>query len=166
MPTYETFLDQVEANSLESDFKTKRGVTLPSGGTADLAASRTKFFWPAVMFFSQHLLVRYLPNATVQDFQRLFDAGFRYGKSVNRVPLFRGLQFGYFILPVIAVDRATQELKDFASAAPKKHWALFEFPVLHELATGRTYFHRSTPLWGALINHEVRKLAEEIVEGS
>jgi len=97
MPTYETFLDQVEANSLESDFKTKRGVTLPGGGTADLAASRTKFFWPAVMFFSQHLLVRYLPNATVQDFQRLFDAGFRYGKSVNRVPLFRGLQFGYFI---------------------------------------------------------------------
>src|SRR5262245_55324924 len=113
MNTYHDLLSTTERNLSSSRFRISRDVSLANGATCDLAASRTTFSWKGLVILAQHLLLRHAPTATPADFYAFFDDGFRYAKRVNRLPLFRGLQFGYMIVPLIAVDRATPDLITF-----------------------------------------------------
>lgn len=131
--------------------------------TAHLAASRTVFSWKGLVLISQHVVISYQPDANALDLQKLFDAAFKYGKRVNRVPLLRGMQFGYIIIPCIVVDVATPEIIEYARTVPRKHVALFEFPVVHELSTNRTYFHQQTPFWGTLYFSDARSIVEAAI---
>ena len=160
MHTYHDLLSTVERNVSSSRFRVSRDVSLPDGATADLAASRTTFSWKGFVIISQHLLLRHLPTATVADFHALFDSGFLYAKRVNRVPLLRGLQFGYMVVPCIAADSATPDLIAFASSRPRKHWCIFEFPVLYDLSTGQTHYFQKTAMWGAFFFSDMRSLAQ------
>jgi hypothetical protein len=160
MHTYPDLLSTLERNLSSSRFRVSRDVSLPDGATADLTASRTRFSWKGLVIISQHLLLRHLPTATVADFHALFDSGFLYAKRVNRVPLVRGLQFGYMVVPCIAIDTATPDLIAFASSRPRKHWCIFEFPVLHDLSTGQTHYFQETAMWGAFFFSDMRSLAE------
>ena len=163
MNTYHDLLLTVERNLSSSHFRVSRGVSLADGAPADLAASRTTFSWKGLVILSQHLLLRHVPTATVADFYALFDSGFIYAKRVNRVPLLRGLQFGYMVVPCIAVDSATPDLIAFASSRPRKHWCIFEFPVLHDLSTGQTHYFQETAMWGAFFFSDMRSLAQSSI---
>lgn len=160
MTTYHDFLSTVEKNLSSSPFRVSREVLLPDGTAADLTASRTTFSWKGLVILSQHLLLRHVASATASDFYALFESGFRYAKKVNRVPLLRGLQFGYMVVPCIAVDSATPDLITFASSRPRKHWCIFEFPVLHDLSTGQTHYFQDTAIWGAFFFSDMRSLAQ------
>jgi hypothetical protein len=163
MNTYHDLLSTVERNLGLSRLRVSRDVLLPDGTAADLTASRTTFSWKGLVILSQHLLLRHVATATASDFHALFDSGFRYAKSVNRVPLLRGLQFGYMIIPCIAVDSATPDLITFASSRPRKHWCIFEFPVLYDLSTGQTHYYHDTAMWGAFFFSDMRSLAQSSV---
>ena len=160
MHTFHELLSTAERNLSSSHFRVSRDVSLPNSTTADLAASRTMFSWKGLVIISQHLLLRHAPTATVADFQALFGEGFRYAKRVNRVPLLRGMQFGYMIVPCIAVDATTPDLIAFASSRPRKHWCIFEFPVLHDLSTGQTHYYHETAMWGAFFFSDARSLTQ------
>ena len=160
MNTYQNLLSTVERNVSSSRFLVSRDVSLPDGTAADLAASRTTFSWKGLVILSQHLLLRHVSAATIADFHALFDVGYIYAKSINRVPLLRGLQFGYMIVPCIAVDSATPDLIAFASSRPRKHWCIFEFPVLYDLSTGQTHYYHDTAMWGAFFFSDMRSLAQ------
>ena len=163
MHTYQDLLSTVERNLSSSRFRISREVSLPDGAMIDLAASRTTFSWKGLVINSQHFLLRHVPTATVADFRAVFDSGFLYAKRVNRVPLLRGLQFGYMIVPCIAVDSATPDLIAFAASRPRKHWCLFEFPVLHDLSTGQTHYFQGTAMWGAFFFSDLRSLTKSSV---
>ena len=158
MNTYNDLLRTTERNLSASRFRISRDISLANGMTCDLAASRMSFSWKGLVILSQHLLLRHAPTATPADFYAFFDDGFRYAKRANRLPLFRGLQFGYMVVPFIAVDAATPELITFVSSRPRRHWALFEFPVLHDLSTGRTHYFDETAVWGAAFFSEMRDM--------
>jgi hypothetical protein len=160
MHTFHNLLSTAERNLSSSRFRVSRAVALPNGTTADLAASRTTFSWKGLVIISQHLLLRHTPTVTVADFHALFDEGFLHAKRVNRVPLLRGMQFGYMVIPCIAVDAATPDLIAFASSRPRKHWCIFEFPVLHDLSTGQTHYYHETAMWGALFFSDLRSLTQ------
>ena len=163
MHTFPDLLSKAERNLSSSRFRVSRGISLPNGTTVDLAASRTTFSWKGLVIISQHLLLRHAPTATVADFHALFEEGFLYGKRVNRVPLCRGLQFGYIVVPCIAVDAATPELIAFAWSRPRKHWCIFEFPVLHDLSTGQTHYYHETAMWGAFFFSDLRSLTQSTI---
>lgn len=163
MHTFHNLISTAERNLSSSRFRVSRGVSLPNGTTADLAASRTTFSWKGLVIISQHLLLRHAPTATVADFHALFDDGFLYAKRVNHVPLLRGMQFGYVIVPCIAVDAVTPDLIAFASRRPRKHWAIFEFPVLHDLSTGQTHYFHETAMWGAFFFSDLRSLTQSSI---
>jgi hypothetical protein len=94
-------LDQIAAALGGGPFKVSRNVELSDGKKADIAASRTYISWKGLVILSQHIVVRHIDNATQDDAKALFKAGFRFGKKANWVPLLRGLQFGYMVIPVI-----------------------------------------------------------------
>jgi hypothetical protein len=158
MPAYPDLVSLLEKNLTASRFKVAREVTLPDETTADLAAARTTFSWKGLVVLSQHFLVRHLGSATPADFYALFDTGFIRAKRVNRVPLVRGMQFGYMVVPFIAVDAVTPEITAFVASRPRRHWSLFEFPVLYDLSTGEAHFYEKTGAWGAFYFSNFRAL--------
>jgi hypothetical protein len=163
MDTYHHLLATVDRNLGSSQFRVSHDVLLPDGSTADLAASRTTFSWKGLVIISQHLLLRHLSSATAADFYALFDSGFLYAKRVNRVPLLRGMQFAYMIVPCIAIDSVTPDLALFASSRPRKHWAIFEFPVLYDLSTGQAHYFHETAMWGAFFFSDLRSLTQSTI---
>lgn len=112
---------------------------------------------------SQHIYTSHQSTASILDLQNLFEIGFNYGKRINRVPLLRGMQFGYMIVPCIIVQFAAPDLIAYAENVPRKHWSLIEFPVVHELSTNRTYFHQQTPFWGAFFFSDARSIVEATI---
>jgi hypothetical protein len=144
-------------------YKVFQNVPLPNGPMAALTASRTYFSWKGLIIFSQHVIVRQMDNARLPDIQDLFEAGFRYGKQVNKVPLPRGFQFGYMIIPVIVGADAEVAMVQYACASPRKHWSLFEFPVFVDTRTGQTYCFSGTAAWGAFFYSDMRRLVHEFI---
>jgi hypothetical protein len=154
------------ANALSSGpFNMSRDVRLHDGQTADITASRTYFSWKGLVILSQHVIVRHIDNASKGDVMALFDAGFQYGKKVNRVPLLRGLQFGYMIIPVIIGESPDPYLFESVSNCPPKHWSLFEYPIVVDLSTGRTSCFDGTPTWGAFFYSDMRQVADRYIKG-
>ena len=166
MDTFQNLVSTAEERLSSTRFCVSRSVALPDGSTADLAASRTAFSWKCFVVLSQHLLLRSLSTCSISELQTFFETGFRYGKHVNRVPLLRGLRFGYMIIPCVAVESATPELIAYATSCPRKHWSLFEFPVVHDLSSGQTYFYRETGAWGALFFSDMRSIVESSIATS
>jgi len=158
-------LDSIERRLRERRYKVSRDIQLPGGALVDITASRTYFSWKGLVILSQHVIIKRIDNATVADMKELFDAGFRFGKKVNRVPLLRGLQFGYMILPVIVSREPKSELIEYVSASPRKHWSLFEFPVVIDLSTGNVSYFRKTAAWGAFFFSDMRSVVSKYIEG-
>lgn len=147
----------------EGGYKVSRGVTLPAGPVASVAASKTYFSWKGLVILSQHVVVQALDNAKIQDIQNLFDAGFRFGKHANHIPLLRGMQFGYMIIPIIVGTNPDSGLRLHVSSAPRKHWSLFEYPVFVDSQNGEASYFRGTAAWGAFFFSDLRKVIEKYV---
>jgi hypothetical protein len=147
-------------------YKVSRDVSLPDGTAATLTASRTYFSWKGLVVLSQHIVARELDSGSAQDMQDLFEAGFRFGKRANRVPLLRGMQFGYMIIPVVIGVDPDSSLVEYVAGQPRKHWSLFEYPVLVDLRNRQTIHFKGTPIWGAFFFSDMRRLVEEYIASS
>lgn len=164
MAEFSEFVSAIEERMRRGrKFRISRDVRLPDGSTASLTASRTYFSWKGLGILSQHILITDVENPTVEDSIKLFEAGFRYAKKINRVPLLRGMQFGYMIVPCIASTTIGEALVHYASATPQKHWSLFEFPVFYDLSSNEIHYFRGTPLWGALFFSDLRNVVREYI---
>lgn len=159
-------LDQIENALSCGPFKVSRDVELPDGKPADITASRTYFSWKGFVLLSQHIVVRHINHAVPEDLSVLFDAGFSYGKKVNKIPLLRGLQFGYMIIPVIVGESPDESLIEVVSESPPKHWALFEYPVVVNLSTNDVSFFRGSAIWGKFFFSDLRIVVEKYIESS
>ena len=159
-------LDRIATALGSGPFKVSRNLDLSDGKKADVAASRTYFSWKGLVILSQHVVVRHIDNATRDDAKALFEAGFRFGKKANWVPLLRGLQFGYMVIPVIVGESPDDNLAEAVSQCPPKHWSLFEYPVVVNLSTNQTLCFNGTAAWGAFFFSDMRKIADTYIKGS
>jgi hypothetical protein len=159
------FLTAVDANLRDFGMRVSRGIELPDGRVVDLFGSRTYFSWKGLIILSQHIAVRDYAGSTAApaDAQTLFDAAFRQAKKVNRVPLLRGMQFGFMVIPCLVVDAADKALIEYAESRPRKRWALFEFPVVADRRTGQTHYYNQTALWGAFFFSDMRELVKRCI---
>lgn len=158
-------LTSIANNLTDTGFKVSRNVLLSDGKTAELAASRTSFSWKGFVILSQHIIVRYIDRATHQDMKTLFESGFRFGKKANRIPLLRGMQFGYLIIPVILTDNADRTLIESAAQRPAKHWALSEFPLVIDLASHHLAYFQGFVAWGALYLPDLKEIVKVFTNG-
>jgi hypothetical protein len=151
------------AQRLKDSYKVSQDVALPGGRIASVAASRTYFSWKGLGILSQHLVIQQIDNATVQDAEELFEAGFRFGKHANWVPLVRGLQFGYIIVPIIVGINPDTSLVRYVSAEPRKHFALFEYPVVVDPSNRETIYFQGKAVWGGLFFSDMKRLVERYI---
>ena len=47
---------------------------------------------------------------------------------------------------------------------PPKHWSLFEFPVIVDLAKSQIHYFKKTAVWGALFFSDMRKTVSKYIE--
>jgi hypothetical protein len=163
MTTADDIIDSIAQRLGKGGYKVSREVALPNGPMANIAASRTYFSWKGLVILSQHIVVRQLDNARTQDIQALFETGFQFGKHANRIPLLRGMQFGYMIIPVIVGTNPDGALVQYVSSAPRKHWSLFEYPVLVDSHYSKTFSFQGTAAWGAFFFSDMRKVVEKYI---
>lgn len=166
MATTADIIEAIARRLSEGGYKVSRDVALPEGPVAKVAASRTYFSWKGLVVLSQHIVVRQLDNANAQDVQELFEAGFRFGKQANWVPLLRGMQFGYMVIPILVGTDPDNALVQYVSASPRKHWSLFEYPVVVDSRSCRTFYFQGTALWGAFFFSDLRRVVERYITTS
>jgi hypothetical protein len=166
MATTADIIDSVARRLSEGGYEVSREVALPDGPVAKVAASRTYFSWKGLVILSQHIVVRQLDNARAQDIQELFEARIRFGKHANRIPLLGGMQFGYMIIPIIVGTDPDSALVQYVSASPRKHWSLFEYPVLVDSRNCQTIHFQGTAVWGAFFFSDMRRVVEEYITSS
>jgi hypothetical protein len=147
----------------DGPFTVARDVDLGAGAVAALVASRTTFNWKGLALFSQHLVVQRLTRPAPQDVEALLHRSFTVARKRNKVPLLRGMQFGFMVIPVIVADEVTQDVLDLVAQPPRKRWALTQLPVICEAASGNVHFYRGTPLWGGLYFSDLRALIARYV---
>lgn len=128
-----------------------------------LIGSRTYFSFKGLVILSQHFFIKHQEKVTVTDLKDLFETGFKKAKKINRIPLLRGMQFGYMIIPVIVSKNIPQEVIDYVNSKPRTHFSLFEFPVVYDLATGKVHFYRQTHFWGAFFYSDLREIVGEMI---
>jgi hypothetical protein len=155
----------IEQRLRAAKFEVVRNVQLPGGSTAALAASRAHFSWKGLVILSQHVVVAEIENATVGSVETLFDASFGYAKRVNKIPLPRGFQFGYSVIPTIITKNPSAELIAYVTKSPRKHFALFELPVVIDATSGAVNYFHGRPLWGFLYFSDMRAIVEKYIEG-
>ena len=129
-----------------------------------LIASRTYFSWKGLVVLSQHIIIKYSENPTISEFGNFFDYGFKKAKSINKVPLFRGFQFGYMIIPCIMTEHISEEVVKHVTLNYRNHFALHEFPVLYNLSDDKVYYYEKTPLWGAFFFSDLRDVVDKYIK--
>jgi hypothetical protein len=166
MATTANIIESIARSLIQGGYRVSRDAALPSGPVASVTASRTHSSWKGLVVLSQHVVVRQLDHATIEDVQELFAASFRFGKRANWIPLLRGMQFGYMIIPVIVGSEPDGGLLQYVSASPRKHWSLFEYPVVVDSRKCETFHFQGTALWGALFTSEMRQVVEQYITSS
>ena len=116
-------------------------------------ASKIKGFpaWIPIAMLSTHIVVLEKDKANPRDMQNLFDIGFGLAKRINKIPLLRGMQFGYAVIPIVVGKDPDSELLWYAASAPRRHWSLFEFPVVVDLTKYQVAFFEGFKTQGGLI---------------
>ena len=161
---FSQYLDSVERRMEGTKFKVSRDVALSDGSAVGLTARRNVFLWKGLSLLSQHIFVVYRAAPTVADFQSLFQSGLEHAKKVNKVPLLRGMQFGYMIIPCVAGATRDGGAVGYVNGQPRKHWSVYEFPVAVDLGSGETDYFKGRSAWGALFFSNLRALAADYLE--
>ena len=157
-------LANIERCLSDSGYRVSRDVQLPDDGIAQIVASRAYLSWKGWVIQSQHILVQTINSPTVADMKNLFESGFRIGKKRNRVPLIRGLQFGYMIIPVVVANVVSNEVTQYVSQQPPNRWCLMEFPVVCDATSNETFYFKGTPVWGAFFFSDLRNVVAKHIE--
>jgi hypothetical protein len=159
-----SILTDIEQRLRAGPYRVVRDVALPGGMRAAVAASRTYFSWKGLVILSQHILVAQIDNADSKSVEALFGAGFAYAKSVNRIPLPRGFQFGYIVLPVIITKTPNPELIRYVAKSPRKHWSLFELPIVVDADSGTASYFHGKALWGYAYFSDMLSVARKYID--
>ena len=134
-------LFSIENSLSDSGYLISHDVKLPNDDIAQIVASRTYLSWKGLVIKSQHILISTINNPTIANIKTLYQFGFCFGKERNRVPLLRGVQFGYMIIPVILANEVSKELKNYINSPPKKRWGIMEFPVVWDAISNNINFY-------------------------
>jgi hypothetical protein len=73
----------------------------------------------------------------------------------------RGVQNGVTSFNVLVSENVTDEAIKFAISRPKKHFALFEMPIIYDLNNNKIYYYKETPTWGSIYYSYFRQYIEK-----
>ena len=135
------------------------------GGLEAVIARRAQFHWTLTRL---HIFVFLFETSNLNQDEavKLTDAA-RAFATANKGGLPAGLQTGSLAMPVFIADGDAGAAKEWAwTGRPKKHWGVFEWPIVIETGTGDVAYCDDRGLWGAAYVPTARRIVEEHVVGA
>ncbi len=141
---------QLAENLSKGRFKIRTGAQL---GVRDIVFVASKnIFVPMVLgVVSAHVVALEKNDAKARDFDELFDTGFKVAKKINWIPLPRGLQFGYAVMPLIVDCDPDPESLLYAVSSQEMRWALLKYPILVDLKSKQLAYFNGNSSWALSI---------------
>lgn len=127
-------------------------------------ASKTIFVPTALCLMSVHVVVLENDSARPHDIDNLFDIGFKFAKRINKIPLLRGMQFGYVVMPLIIGKVLDRETLLYAATSPSYRFALMEFPIVIDLMQCRVVFFEGFTKVGSAVLPSVQDIVTKHIE--
>jgi hypothetical protein len=159
-------VDAIADRLRKADYSVSTNVRLDAGIMAAVAASRTCFSWKGFVILSQHVVIARYESAGVQEAEALFKSGFAHARRGNRIPLPRGCQFAFIVIPILVTARPSQELIAYVSKVPPKHWCLFELPTVLDPNSGVAAYYHGRVLWGGLYFSNMRNVISRFIDNA
>jgi hypothetical protein len=101
-------------------------------------------------------------NSEPEDLRLLGEDIVRFAlEGKSKLPL--GLGSSLVVYPVLLVDEASSELRQFAGSYAPRHWCVMEFPVVVERNTRSLAMLEHAPLWGAAYYRKTCRDARELL---
>jgi hypothetical protein len=155
--------DQLAERLSKARFHIRTGAQLRAEPIS-FVASKTKFVLFGFVLMSTHIVVLEKDAATANDIEGLCDTGFKLARRINWVPLPRGFQFGYSILPLIVGKNPDPELLLCAASPPELRWGVSRFPVVVDLTENQVAFFEGFKKLGAAHWPILQKIVIEHIE--
>lgn len=128
-------------------------------------ASRTIFVIAGLYFLSTHIVALEKDGAKSHDIDELFGEGYRLARRINKIPLPRGMQFGYTVMPlIIGKDPDSEALLYAASPLTMPRYSLFNFPVVIDLTRCQVAFFEGFTKFGGGILPSVQDIVTKHLE--
>ncbi len=150
---------------MRKKYRLVRDVGLPDSFTVNLLAVRGGFYWKILVFHATYFFFVYAECPHKDDFRKLYESGFRYIKKVSCVSFLRGFQFGYNIVTCIVSNNIGEDVIQYVTQRPRKHFALLEFPVVYDLDLQKAYYFKGAASWGSHLISQTRKEVSRYIEG-
>ena len=157
-------LDECGVRLQTAGFSVASAVSFGRDTELALTASRTCFSWKGMVILSQHVVFRQIARPGIQDVRDLGNLGFRFGKAKNRVPLLRGMQFGYVIIPIVIAESVTEAVRGYVLQQPRKRWCVLEFPVVYDQGKDQVHCFQKTGAWGAFFFSDARNIIQRCID--
>ncbi len=158
-----TITDRLSERLAKAHYRIRTGEQLDVQSIR-FVASKTKFFFPMLGLLSTHIVVLEKDDAKPSDIDNLFDIGFKLAKKINWIPLLRGMQFGYVVIPLIVGRDPDSDLLLYAALTPKAHFALFGFPVVVDLTRYQVAFFEGYKKLGGMMWPIMQKIVTQHIE--
>jgi hypothetical protein len=135
--------------------------TIPHGGELVLAASRVRFYWQRLAWFSQAVCVFKCDTLTPRIVETLKKRTKSFAQSQKHFPLFRGLQFGYMNIPVMLCSQCEKDAQEIVESLTEKSWTEITLPIIINLKTEKWFVSEKSPYQNDFFFAELKNLAED-----
>jgi hypothetical protein len=141
----------------------RTGFATHDGAEGLLEAHRRALKLTRFGFADTFVVLSHRAEASPDDLRVLGEGAFERALE-RKVRLPRGLGSSIVLYPVLAVDRAAEDLRRFASEHAPTRWGAIEFPVVVDLGAGALFMRETTRVWGAAYERTTREEARRLFE--
>jgi hypothetical protein len=141
----------------------RTGFAIQEGAEGVLEAHRRTFKVTRFGFADTFVALSYRSDASPDDL-RVFGEGAFERALDQKVRLPRGLGSSIVLYPVLALERAGEELRRFASEHAPTRWGAIEYPVVVDLGADTLFMREKTRVWGAAYERTTRDEARRLFE--
>ena len=104
--------------------------------------------------------IHYIDKVDIGTIENYSSVCTKYASKKHR-GLPRGFQNGVVSFNVLISETVTDAAIDFVLSRPKKHFSLFEMPIIYDISRSKLYYYEGTPIWGSMYNNYLRSYIED-----
>ncbi|WP_034536264.1 hypothetical protein [Carnobacterium inhibens] len=104
--------------------------------------------------------IHYIDKIDIDTIENYSSVCTKYASKKHK-GLPRGLQNGVVSFNVLVSEFVTDEAIEFVTSRPKKHFSLFETPIIYDVSRSKLYYYEGTPIWGSMYNNYLRSYIED-----
>mgnify|MGYP003408851315 CR=1 FL=1 len=104
--------------------------------------------------------IHYIEKIELDD-SEIYSSNCTKYASKNYKGLPRGFQNGVVSFNVLVSEVVTDEAIEFVTSRPKKHFAVFEMPIIYDLSRNKLYYYEDNQLWGSVYQKYLRSYLDK-----